>query len=85
MVARGKNEADVPLFWSLEVHGESTILKKITWNVILLDFMHYITLHFWETNGRDKSHIFIFLNQVPTVFKSTNLGTLAMLGIQKIF
>ena len=28
MVARGKNEADVPLFWSLEVHGELTILKK---------------------------------------------------------
>ena len=58
MVARGKIEADVPLFWSLEVHGELTTLK----NNMECDFMHYITLHFWETNGPYKSHIFIFLN-----------------------
>ena len=47
MVARGKNEADVPLFWSLEVHGESTILKKkkknnVFKNIMESDFMHYI-------------------------------------------
>ena len=58
MVARGKNEVDVPLFWSLEVHGELTILK----NNMVCDFMHYITLHFWKTNGPDKSNIFILLN-----------------------